>query len=976
MFDTVSTVEELSTLKRLLDLLDRDGREFELLCRWFLQNDPEFAAEYEHVWLWSEWPERWGPDRGIDLVAQTCSGRVDAVQAKNYGADHSVTKRDIDTFLSESNRARIGARLLIASTDLVARSAREVMAEQEKPVSTCLLSRLRESPVRWPESISDLAPAALPAAQPREHQLIALEAIDRWAHTDNTRGQMIMACGTGKTLIEIWAAERLQARHVLVLAPTIPLLRHLAREWSRHAATKRQTLRICSDKAAADAEDIIRGDELSTSRTTDPTEIADRLRQPAAHLVLCTYDSSPMLAEAMQSVTEFSFDLAIADEAHRCAGLEGSRHKTILDENAIHAHRRLFFTATPTVYGTHDKARAAYKNVRLASMDDHARFGPVIHHLSFAEAIAQGLLCPYQVAVIPIDDDEVHELIRRRRIVTADGDHKLEAAALATQIACARAMRRFACQRIVAFHPSIAESKRFSEHFPTAAQLLAEQERPPGPIWSRHIDGAGMPYATRMQLLEHFQRKDPAEHRLLSNVKLLTEGVNVPEIDAIAFVDTHRGQASIIQAVGRAVRRAPGKTLGTIVLRKDETFDAALARSEHRPIVNVLGALRSHDSDIIKSLDDLRFNIDPSDHRPAAHGRFVIDAPLHVGEEFADAVDVALTGALGIATQRPTRHRAVSMQPQVIEEPKPLTEAELLSIAISKLTALGRWELLTHVPVDEDVAFPMQACWTELMQRWAKGTLDQYERASIAQSVSWLASDLDQYPQQRREMMRLTDADVPEQIATHCRRKGRYADKFGVLADSQDGDELIGSLTAIQSLITHAAMSPEMRFRYMLPAARRLAPAVQAAAEASGLGWWEQRPWKSAAIIGFIYELECAHAGSFALDRPTEPWTATEIPAAHEIGRRQAKPLAPLALRMRAYRFAGDEEAVQGRLAEEAQMSPDERLDALGWDIYLLARVRGDSSEHAFRLAMKDPLSDRNDVRRDLLARSLRQIEG
>lgn len=978
MFDVMSTAQDLPMLDRLLDALGRDGREFELLCRWFLQNDPEFAAEYQHVWLWAEWPGRWGPDRGIDLVAQTFAGRIDAVQAKHYAADHSVTKRDLDTFLSESNRAGVGARLLIASTDLIARSAREVMAEQEKPVSTCLLSRLRESAVRWPGSIGELVPAPLPATQPHAHQLIALDAIDRWAETTNARGRVIMACGTGKTLIEIWAAERLQARHVLVLAPTIPLLRQFAREWCRHAVTRRQMLRICSDKAADDTEDIIRGDELSASRTTDPAEIAERLRQPAPQLVLCTYDSSPVLAEALQSVTEFSFDLAIADEAHRCAGLEGSRHKTILEENAIRARRRLFFTATPTVYGTRDKARAAHKNVRLASMDDRTRFGPVIHHLSFADAIAQGLLCRYQVAVIPIEDDEVHELIRRRCIVTADGDQKLEAAVLATQIACARAMRRFGCRRIVAFHPSIADSKRFSDHFPTAAGLLPEQERPPGPIWSQHIDGAGMPYAKRMRLLEHFQREDPAEYRLLSNVRLLTEGVNVPEIDAIAFVDTNRGQASVIQAIGRAVRRAPGKTLGTIVLpivlRRDESFDAALARSEHRSIVNVLGALRSHDSDIIKSLDDLRFNVEPGDHRPAAHGRFVIDAPLHVGEEFAEAVDVALNGALGIAAQRSTRHRETRTQALVVEGPKPLAETELLEIAVSKLMVGGRWDLLTEVPADEKVGFPMQACWIELMRRWANGTLDHHGRTAIARSVSWLACDLDQYPRQRREMARLTDADVPEQIATHCRRNGRYADKFGVLA-YQESYELVASLTAIQSLITHAAMSPQMRFRYLLPAVRRLAVAVRAAADASGLGPWEQRPWKSAAMIGFIYELEHAHAGSFTLDRPTEPLTATEIPVAHHLGRRQAESFAPLARRMRAYRFSRDEEAVQGRLADEALMSPDERLDALGWDIYLLARVRGDSSEHAFKLAMKDTFRERHKLRRDLLTRSLREIE-
>jgi predicted helicase len=207
------------------------------------------------------------------------------------------------------------------------------------------------------------------------------------------------------------------------------------------------------------------------------------------------------------------------------------------------------------------------------------------------------------VAVIPIDDDEVHELIKRRRIVTADGEHKLEAAGLATQIACARAMRRFGCRRIVAFHPTIEDSKRFSEHFPTAAELLAEGEHPDGPVWSRHVDGARMPHATRRQLLEHFESGGAEEYRLLSNVKLLTEGVDVPGIDAIAFLDTRRGHGRIIQAVGRAVRPAAGKTVGTIVLpvalRAGESFDAALARSEHRSIVDILGALRSHDADIV-----------------------------------------------------------------------------------------------------------------------------------------------------------------------------------------------------------------------------------------------------------------------------------------------------------------------------------------------------------------------------------------
>ncbi|HEX4483691.1 MAG TPA: DEAD/DEAH box helicase family protein, partial [Solirubrobacteraceae bacterium] len=345
----MAPIKTLTPLDDLLTSLDREGRGFELLCRWFLQNDPEFRAEYEQVWLWADWPGRWGRDRGIDLVARTFDGRLDAVQAKNYGPVHTVTKRDIDTFLSESNRAEIGARLLMSSTDKVAKSAQEVMAGQEKAVSTCLLSRMRQSQLKWPASITELAPATLPAASPREHQLVALEAIERWARGGGERGQVIMACGTGKSLTEIWAAERLGAERVLVLVPTIPLVRQLSREWRLQTATKRRLLRICSDKAGADAEDILRGDELGSARTTDSEEIAQTLRAGGPLLVLCTYDSSPVLAEAMGAVLEFSFDLAIADEAHRCAGLESSRYKTILNESAIRARRRLFFTATPTV---------------------------------------------------------------------------------------------------------------------------------------------------------------------------------------------------------------------------------------------------------------------------------------------------------------------------------------------------------------------------------------------------------------------------------------------------------------------------------------------------------------------------------------------------------------------------------------------------------------------------------------------------
>lgn len=949
------------------------------MCRWFLESDPGFAAEFERVWLWDEWPGRWGPDRGIDLIAVRPDGRVAAVQAKNYGERHTVTKRDVDTFLSESNRVGIDERLLIASTDRLARSAQGVMRAQDKPVSTCLLSRLRLSSVTWPSGVEALVPAAPDRAQPREHQVAALAALERWARTDATRGQVVMACGTGKSLVAVWAADRLGARKVLVLVPTIALLRQTAREWCRNATVERRLLQVCSDTARLETEDAIRGDELSTIRTTDAAAVAQRLRDDDSLLVLCTYDSSPVVAEAMRQAPGVTFDLAMADEAHRCAGVATSSHKTILDEAAIRARRRLFFTATPTVYGTRDKTRAARRNVRVASMDNRALFGSVVHHLPFAEAIARGLLCPYQVAVIPIADDEVHRLIERRRFVTADGAHQLEAGSLATQIACARAMRRFGCRRVVAFHPSIRDSKRFSEHFPVANGLLGDEDRPAGPVWSSHVDGDSMLHAVRAQRMERFRADEPDEYRLLSNVRLLTEGVDVPGIDAIAFVDTHRGQAAVIQAVGRAVRPAPGKTVGTIVLpvvlRDGESFDAALARSEHRAVVDILGALRSHDPEIIKSLDDLRFGAGSSDQSSGGHGRFVVDAAMEVGEEFAAAVDVALTSALGVESERRRRSTASGAEPVVVARPQPPSEEETFLIGLNQLASLARWQILPRPPQGTG-PFPMRAWWDEARRRWAADTLEEYDRRLIADSISWLALELDAGIRQRREMADLTEADLPEQIASQLRAEGFYAE--GPLAplveDHEDPDELIEAITAIQAAVTHAAMSHPARLRYLLHALERLARALSEVTATLSPNAWELTSTREAAVDGFVHELAVARSGETAFEPGSEPWSARTAPEAHQIGRRGASPLVNLVRSLSLYRYPGDADEVEVRREDERTLTPDARLDALGWDIYLLTRARGATQHDGLTQAMDGTLRQRHAVRRDLLARSRRAL--
>lgn len=460
---------DTAELDKVLRGLSADGRDFEVLCRWFLLSDPVWSRELDEVWLWDDYPDRWGRDCGIDLVARRKDGTLIAVQAKNYGPATTITKADVDTFLSESARASITDRLLIGTTDRLAAAARSVIDGQDKAVATLLLSDLYESEVDW-SSAHVLAPKPLPPLVPRPDQSEALAEIAAWAAAGGTRGKVVRACGTGKSLVAVLAADQLEARRVLVVTPGLGLLHQTEAVWARNATLDRRTLRICSS-TSSDASVDTRERRLS-ERTTDQDRIAAILTRSEPLLVLCTYESSATLAKAIRKARGGPFDLVIADEAHRCAGPVTSNFRTLLSDNAIPAQRRLFFTATPAVFGTRDKAKAAGFSVQLASMDNEQLFGPVVHHLSFSEAVERQLLCRYQVAVIPIGSDEVDRLIQDRRYVHAGGPTHLEALELAVQVACARAMRDYGCRRIVSFHRTVPDSRRFSAHLPTAIGLL------------------------------------------------------------------------------------------------------------------------------------------------------------------------------------------------------------------------------------------------------------------------------------------------------------------------------------------------------------------------------------------------------------------------------------------------------------------------------------------------------------------------
>ena len=220
---------------RLIGSFSSDGKEFEHLCRWILRTHPLYRSKLKKVWLWDDWPSRWGRDCGIDLIAEDVNGKIWAIQAKCYRSVYSVKKADIDSFLNESASKKINHRLLIATTDRIGRNASAAIRRQHevKSISQLMLSDLLEAPIIWPNSLDELSSGGLKKAfSPKPYQEIAIKNV---ANKLESRGQLIMACGTGKTLTALWIAEKLQAKTTLVLLPSLLLLSKTLSEWLVHS---------------------------------------------------------------------------------------------------------------------------------------------------------------------------------------------------------------------------------------------------------------------------------------------------------------------------------------------------------------------------------------------------------------------------------------------------------------------------------------------------------------------------------------------------------------------------------------------------------------------------------------------------------------------------------------------------------------------------------------------------------------------
>lgn len=641
----------VATFGDLFAHLDADprvrGKQFEHVCKWFLTNDPMYKTTLRKVWLWKEWTGRWGIDAGIDLVAEDHDGRLWAIQCKAYKPESSVTKADVDTFLSESSRAVFSYRLLIATTDKRHHVARRTMDDQEKEVGFVGLSDLLTSEVDWRINPLDMRPSPPPTrAKPREHQREAIRDVaEGFKSTD--RGQLIMACGTGKTLTSLFIKEKLDADRTLVLLPSLSLLKQTMQVWRTHAKVPFEALPVCSDETVNQSEDeaVAHTSELGIPVTTDPAQIAAFLqRRSGPSVVFSTYQSSPQIAKAFALGLVPQFDLAIADESHRVAGDESTVFATILDADAINARRRLFMTATPRYYTGRVIEAAQESEMEVASMDDSAKFGEVFHRLSFGEAIRRGLLTDYQVAIVGVDDATYREWAEKGVLVRRD-DKTTDARTLASQIGLAKAMKKYNLHRVISFHSRVLRAKRFAAEMPDVFDWMPARQRPSGPLWTGFASGE-MSAGERHVRLQRLRQLDDGERGLLANARCLSEGVDVPTLDGVAFIDPRGSEVDIVQAVGRAIRLADDKTVGTIVIPvfidTETDPETALNDSSFKSVWRVIKALRAHDEELAEQIDTFRRELGRKGGRVRIPDKIHLDVARSVGKAFTDAFDVRL----------------------------------------------------------------------------------------------------------------------------------------------------------------------------------------------------------------------------------------------------------------------------------------------------------------------------------------------
>lgn len=586
------------------------GKYFERAIKWWLKSDAEWASAAKSVWLWDEWPDKWGMDRGIDLVFENHEGKLFAVQVKLRKLDSQLPKSEIDSFLSESSRSIFAGRILVTTTEKFSEGARQAITAQEKPVMVIDYRRLSFSELDWNQAHENKNPIERLPRPLRPHQQKAFdEVIPRLKNTD--RGQVIMACGSGKTMIALRLAEELSNSMTLVLIPSLNLLGQYIREWNRDRIQEFTWLSVCSDETVnSDFEfDNHEVTIFDTPVTTNPEIIERFAKNPGRKVIFSTYASAPRVVEGLRGT---SVDLLIADEAHRLAGIAKSGSLEIFNDTSISIRKRLFFTATPRIVTKNSQTKATNLGYEVNSMDNENLFGKILTSYSFKKAIQDGVLADYEVIVSFVTREDIRELINDDSQLTSDAGNQ-SIAMLASQAALLKAMSQFKLSSLITFHSRVEKAKHFAQSLEQTRNRLNATQTLFKECQANYVAG-DMPTSMRYRRLESLKKGTIEFPALIANARCLCEGVDVPELHGVAFIEPKQSQVDIVQAIGRAIRKKKdGGQKGYIIIPAfiDDLRNPTkeILKTQFKTIWEVLTAIGSHDTEFYDRLNLARTDI-------------------------------------------------------------------------------------------------------------------------------------------------------------------------------------------------------------------------------------------------------------------------------------------------------------------------------------------------------------------------------
>ncbi|MFD6278796.1 Helicase associated domain protein [Streptomyces sp. NPDC060209] len=444
----------------------------------------------------------------------------------------------------------------------------------------------------------------------RSHQREAVDAVLRALElapgaripARGLRTQVIMATGSGKTLVAARSADELHAGRVLVLVPSLDLLTQTAQAW-RDSGRTGPVIGISS----------LRGEEAFFPNTTDADELVEWTRNLERVTVFATYASLGLgtLERAHQDGLS-GWDLIVVDEAHRTSGRIGKPWAVVHDNERIPASRRLYMTATPRVWQL-DEDNPGQPGELVASMegDPDGPFGSRAYTLTLSDAVNWGICARYQVVCVDVTDSEYQDTLRPGSEATTEEVRGARLAALQAALVKASAEEGF--KRTLTFHHLVKEAEAFITGLPDVAARLHQDdpELYPREIWADWLCGEHKPLH-RNHVLDQFATGIASdgtvvEKSYLGSVKVLGEGVDTSNCDSVYFADVRGSMPDLVQAVGRALRMQPGegKTASLVVpilFKPGESAQNMLTSKAYGDLAKLLEALRAHDARVVEML--------------------------------------------------------------------------------------------------------------------------------------------------------------------------------------------------------------------------------------------------------------------------------------------------------------------------------------------------------------------------------------